>query len=911
MIKTKLNIPATLVHTYENTQYMLDGVLLSINESNDTCTMKFDGNVIEAGIPMSKVMINEGFLDKIKEYGKKVVSYITQKVKGFIALVDEKAGVVFPWSLNNVGNIAIMGANGQLPEGIHFAPTESLKAIAGCGGESLEEAFAGSIANDRNQIIKYWSRVIDRYGNNGNTEETLEESIKYVNENYYKESPMYKNALNENVVYSYKNIKDKKGNGYYGQTKNAKSLKVLLKENIRNQISGPLGGHADIIPVLIWGAPGIGKSAIVYTMVKELRNSKFNPIHLNMEVIQLAGYTIENWTLPKNYTKSISGIELSRFSDTPKTWLPVYLHSTDPEENKKRDAFCNACKFLATDESGEIYDETNHPFEGGVVFFDEYSRVAPNVQNILMALGGDHKFGDNYRVASKWGFVFASNRAIDEGEPTSEDKRYFPTAAQNNRFQHVTYEPTKKEWIEWARSIDKLTHEANVPPFIVDFIEASPDHVWYSTIENGGYEDKLENPDIDRIAHQQDVDADGTIEAVLQQAALKTKRMVTPRIWANTVGPQYKLQLQNIFNGNAEGKTGEEYYKELVNKSVIEKIDPVTGESYKEYYGGILPQILIDALNEVDEEYWEWWVDEHGGRETLDPGNVFYGERGRYNMFMAWFINMVRTAESDDNDQPTSVTNNPLVKAWDEYQSFAKNMTPDVYEKIWTTSEMPKEYQNDDNYTPMQSNKFSETEYCKWKVSSATTLDVIEQLKKYYPGNMEEDVNEFLKNPDVPNLSASEVQALVKKYKPMFDITLREMGGSTKENFLFGPDVMASTEMQKIIVSFLDTYKFCRNFACAAKWVAKVSIQLSSGHIASSFSEYLKDFIKNSFPNDRIRLNNGQNYAKARQAYDANKKDQKLALAAKMESMKTIMYPAFTQLSKAKEYELARTRQKK
>ena len=99
MVKTKLNIPAVLVHDIKGTQYKVNGILLAINESNDTCTMKFDGNLVESNIPMNKILINEGFLDKVKEYGKKVTSYITSKVKGFIALVDEATGKVFPWSM--------------------------------------------------------------------------------------------------------------------------------------------------------------------------------------------------------------------------------------------------------------------------------------------------------------------------------------------------------------------------------------------------------------------------------------------------------------------------------------------------------------------------------------------------------------------------------------------------------------------------------------------------------------------------------------------------------------------------------------------------------------------------------------------------------------------------------------------
>ena len=53
--------------------------------------MRFDDNYVENNIPLNKILINEGFIDKIKEYGNKVASYITDKVRGFIALVDDAA----------------------------------------------------------------------------------------------------------------------------------------------------------------------------------------------------------------------------------------------------------------------------------------------------------------------------------------------------------------------------------------------------------------------------------------------------------------------------------------------------------------------------------------------------------------------------------------------------------------------------------------------------------------------------------------------------------------------------------------------------------------------------------------------------------------------------------------------------
>jgi len=222
----------------------MDGIILSINESQDTCTMKFKNNKIQRNIPMNKIYINEGFLDKLKEYGKKAINYIVKKVKGFIALVDDATGKILPWSLNNVANLAIKAAHGDMPEGVYFAPTKTLKEIAGVKGMSIDQAFAEAEQNDLKNIKKFWTRVIQRTGTQ--PKETIEESIKYVNKKYYRTSKLYKKALNENIIYTFDNPAfGDSPSGDYGVTLNSVDLKIAIKQNIENQIDGPLGGHAD------------------------------------------------------------------------------------------------------------------------------------------------------------------------------------------------------------------------------------------------------------------------------------------------------------------------------------------------------------------------------------------------------------------------------------------------------------------------------------------------------------------------------------------------------------------------------------------------------------------------------------------------------------------------------------------
>ncbi|MBO6271508.1 hypothetical protein J6O48_01870 [bacterium] len=70
--------------------------------------------------------------------------------------------------------------------------------------------------------------------------------------------------------------------------------------------------------------------------------------------------------------------------------MPVYIKSSDPKINEQRDEIFNHCKFLAP-EGGEIKDKYGYTIEyqGGIVFLDEFSRIKPDVQTVLMPLLGD------------------------------------------------------------------------------------------------------------------------------------------------------------------------------------------------------------------------------------------------------------------------------------------------------------------------------------------------------------------------------------------------------------------------------------------------------------------------------------------------------------------------------------------
>ena len=166
---------------------------------------------------------------------------------------------------------------------------------------------------------------------------------------------------------------------------------------------------------MIWGAPGIGKTAILMNVLKEMR-ADFPDYRIIIKT--LSNETPDNFTLPKYV--DVDGQE--KATDVPKTWLPVYQPTGDPFYDEELDAKCG----------------------NGLLFIDELSRATPQVLNVILPLVNEGIF-NGYKLGSGWTIVCASNREQDEmaGQASIGN-------ALSNRFAQVYYEPTVKSWRKWA-----------------------------------------------------------------------------------------------------------------------------------------------------------------------------------------------------------------------------------------------------------------------------------------------------------------------------------------------------------------------------------------------------------------------------------------------------------------------------
>ena len=899
MIKRNINIPATLVRTVNGRQYQMQGTLLSINESNDTCSMKLKG-VVKRNIPLDSVLINENFIDKIKEFGQKAFNYVRKKIKGFFVLVDEATKQIMPGSERNVANLAICSANGTFQHAL-LSPSQSVCDETGITGLSVDDIFRPGINYEITNVINpFWTRFIKRAGT---TDETLEESVQYVKKHFYKWSKESQ-ALNETAIYTIGTTAGKDDDGDpYGKTMNAKELMHALKLNIKKQLRSGIGKQTKAVPLLIWGSPGIGKTAIVHSLADEFRRSPKYNYNLHIQTIQCGGLTIENWTLTSDNSAEFDGISIKRFTDTAKTWLPVYENVPDREKLEKLDKFFNDCSFLGEGKKAMVASEDGKPFNGGIVFFDEIARTYPNVHKLIFNIAENRSFGDNYIVASGWGFVYAANRAIDDNEADSDDPVFFPPPAQSNRYTSVLYVPEKKEWLEWASKINKKTGFSNIEPFIIQFIKECPEHVWYSTITNGGYDWLLKNPKEDKLAHEDPNDPDSTIQSVLDQPKIKKNRlMITPRTWQK-ISDSYREELYDLFSDNKKGMDPDDYIQMLVDKSKI-RVDASNedvpdgfevGET-SEYYGGIRKDVLINALNnDIPKASWDEWVEDAGGEETLNPDKQ-RGRFARYNMLMNWFIDNAIFLMGDPSKNHF-VSHSEFMKQWNAYNEYESVFTEDVIDSIWNTGKMPGDtLQSDDDIVPASSN-FSNTQFSKWKQNPAIHLQVFDKIFASYPGNMDEQLSKDIQNLGKDNFAGASDKEIIeegRKYQRMYSFKLND---ETVSNMLILNNDFNDITLLKTKLNTLKNSKLSRQFCFFMLWAAKISLQTGTGNSASYVHDLLKSYedkseadyedIKKFYDKSAIAKLNTQN---TKQQSSDSKQLLNLSLASAPGALPTIIY---------------------
>ena len=170
----------------------------------------------------------------------------------------------------------------------------------------------------------------------------------------------------------------------------AQTLENMLDFMLQERWNAP----DDRLPaIMIWGPPGVGKSAIVRAAAE-----KNNCAFIDLRLAQMEAIDIKGLPVPEK-----DGVH----------WKISSAYPRDPESR-------------------------------GIIFLDELSACDRTIQTAAYELILDRKLGNDYRLPDNWLIVAAGNRIEDNASALAM------SSALANRFLHVELEYNPKCWIQWA-----------------------------------------------------------------------------------------------------------------------------------------------------------------------------------------------------------------------------------------------------------------------------------------------------------------------------------------------------------------------------------------------------------------------------------------------------------------------------
>jgi len=199
----------------------------------------------------------------------------------------------------------------------------------------------------------------------------------------------------------------------------ATQLSNLLRMQVKTLAEKPELAHT-LPPMMVWGAPGLGKSTIIQDIAKEFGIGFIDVRLAQREPVDVRG-------------------------------LPV------PDHEKKR------VDWLV---SGEW------PRDGqGILLFDELTAADRSLQVAAYELILDRRLGELYKVPDGWYICAAGNRINDAAVATSM------SSALANRFMHVELAEDANSWANWA-----TTH--GIHPSVTGFLRYRPECLFRQNNEN-------------------------------------------------------------------------------------------------------------------------------------------------------------------------------------------------------------------------------------------------------------------------------------------------------------------------------------------------------------------------------------------------------------------------------------------
>ena len=169
-------------------------------------------------------------------------------------------------------------------------------------------------------------------------------------------------------------------------------LETLFR-NILDSLWNGKAAPGKLPPLMVWGAPGLGKSTIIRELAKE-----YGVNFIDVRLAQREPVDVRGLPVPTE-----NGVEWQVSAEWPR----------DPKSK-------------------------------GIILFDELTAADRSLQVAAYEFILDRRLGDLYEVPDGWYICAAGNRTADRAVSTTM------SSALANRFLHVELESNADNWLEWA-----------------------------------------------------------------------------------------------------------------------------------------------------------------------------------------------------------------------------------------------------------------------------------------------------------------------------------------------------------------------------------------------------------------------------------------------------------------------------
>lgn len=437
--------------------------------------------------------VDEGVLNSLKRFGSSVKT-IAGKVKKFfenifldrnnhVKIVDNNGDFIAGWPGNGID---VMASDGM--------PIVQLdKWAQTCHEKQLEQL--GEFAEPSEDEIEIEDELGDEY-----VEESVqsnrffrineeEDEIGTAETEAKDADDIFLNAAHMSTKKYNTLSKEEKLKSSYILSVGTEKLTKILNLKYRELLTN--AGQTQC--VCIWGAPGIGKTAMTGGFCDSVNTATRKVFRKRS--LYCSTMCAGDFFIPGYYDKVNDLINKSEKGATTffMDWLPAYRIPSGAPQSHIR--FLDECVNLSVIEKSSIkYDDFGFVSDfkiktdektgellkgpGGMLFFDELSRVKGDAKDLMMFLFNEHAMGQNVMLGSRWLVVAAANRQSDLLEVQLEDSKMDP--AMNRRIFSVNYIPTFEEWRDnyATQPISKAyKSSAEEPVKLLDYLAGKEDEL--------------------------------------------------------------------------------------------------------------------------------------------------------------------------------------------------------------------------------------------------------------------------------------------------------------------------------------------------------------------------------------------------------------------------------------------------